>query len=209
MGWQYLSVTDETPNDLWIEIAALLEPPDILSLQSTCRALNQALYRKSVWAVALRQVCREHSLFLPTFPIEKMDTRQLFIAAMGPYRFKSLIESAGSFAAHAEDAPVLSPARGPFASHKVAVLPQTASYLIPGGRFLLTFDCEAFILWDLDLVGSAKDINRPQSQGMVCVFPPGTFGTFAGFETGYSSMDVSMREDSLRVVVSGGSGKVT
>ncbi|KAF5317267.1 hypothetical protein D9611_003491 [Ephemerocybe angulata] len=209
MGWQYLSVTEETPNDLWMEIAALLEPPDILALQCTCRALNQALYRKSVWAVALRQVCREHSLFLPTFPIDKMDTRQLFIAAMGPYRFRSLIESAGSFAAHADDAPVLSPAREPFASHKMTVIPQPASYLVPGGRFLLTFDCRAFILWDLGLVGSAKDINGP-ARGMIHTFPPGTF-VFVEFETDCISMGVSMRQDSLRVVVSGngGSGRVT
>ncbi|KAF6748723.1 hypothetical protein DFP72DRAFT_820041 [Ephemerocybe angulata] len=207
-SWQFLSVTDETPNDLWMEIAALLEPLDILALQSTCRALNQALYRKSVWAVALRQVCREHCLFLPTYPIEKMDTRQLFIAAMGPDRFKSLIEGAGSFAAHADDAPALNPAHGPFASHQVAVLGKRgASYLVPGGRFLLTFDCKALTLWDLGLVGSAKDINGPQPRGMAHVdFPP---GTFVEFETGYSLLDVAMRQDSLRVVVSGGSERVT
>ncbi|KAF5316989.1 hypothetical protein D9611_003484 [Ephemerocybe angulata] len=206
-SWQYLSDTDETTNDLWMEIAALLEPLDILALQSTCRALNQALYRKSVWAVALRQVCCEHSLFLPTFPIDTMDTRQLFIAAMGPYRFKSLIESAGSFASHADDAPALNPAHGPFTSHQVSVLPQRgASYLVPGGRFLLTFNCKALTLWDLGLVGSAKDIDGPQPRGMAHIdFPP---GTFVEFETGYSSMNVSMRQDSLRVVVSGGSGRV-
>ncbi|KAF6748707.1 hypothetical protein DFP72DRAFT_819918 [Ephemerocybe angulata] len=206
-GWQYLSVTDETPNDLWMEIAALLEPLDIRALQTTCRALNQALYRKAVWAVALRQVCREHSLFLPTFPIDKMDTRQLFQAAMGPYRFKSLIDGTGSFAGHAEDAPALSPARGPFALHNVPVLAGPgASYLVPGGRFFLTFDCKVLALWDFGLVGNVTHVSGPQPRRMAHVdFPP---GAFTGYESGHSFMEVFMCQDSLRVVVSGGSGRV-
>ncbi|KAF6748705.1 hypothetical protein DFP72DRAFT_766715, partial [Ephemerocybe angulata] len=137
------------PNDLWRWIAALLEPPDIIALQSTCRALNQVLHQKPVWAVALRHVCREYSLFLPTFPMDRMDTHQLLRAAMGPYRFKSLVENIGSFAGHADDAPALNPAHGPFALPQVEVLPQSgASYLVPGGRFFLTFDCTVLALWD-------------------------------------------------------------
>ncbi|KAF6748710.1 hypothetical protein DFP72DRAFT_819993 [Ephemerocybe angulata] len=199
-GWPYLSVTDATPNDLWVEIAGLLEPLDIRALQTTCRALNRALYRKPVWAVALRQVCREHSLFLPTFPIDKMDTRQLFRAAMGPYRFRSLIEGTGSFAGHAADAPALKPAHGPI-GHQVGV-PQTgASYLVPGGRFFLTFDCNVLALWDFGLVGS---VSQPRRMAHLD-FPP---GTFIGFEAGYVFMDVSMYQDSLRVVVAGGSRRV-
>ncbi|KAF6748709.1 hypothetical protein DFP72DRAFT_556430 [Ephemerocybe angulata] len=206
---RYLSVTDETPNDLWMEIAALLEPLDICSLQTTCRALNQALYRKPVWAVALRQVCREHCLFLPTFPIDEMDTHQLFRAAMGPYRFNSLIEGTGPFAGHADDAPTLSPAHGPFTMSIVigASSEWGTTYLVPGGRFFLTFDCKVLALWDLGFVGSVKSVSGPEPRRMAYVdFTP---GNFVVFEDGKGFMAVSMYQDSLRVVLFGGSGRIT
>ncbi|KAF6752205.1 hypothetical protein DFP72DRAFT_1070517 [Ephemerocybe angulata] len=112
-----------------------------------------------------------------------MDTRQLFRAAMGPYRFRSLIEATGSFAGHAADAPALKPAHGPI-GHQVGV-PQTgASYLVPGGRFFLTFDCNVLALWDFGLVGS---VSQPRRMAHLD-FPP---GTFIGFEAGLKAFEIS------------------
>ncbi|KAF6748720.1 hypothetical protein DFP72DRAFT_1074064 [Ephemerocybe angulata] len=197
---------EETPTDLWVEIAALLHPLDLLSLQSTCRALNQVLSQKHVWIAALRRTCREHSIFPPSYPTDEMDTGQVVRAALGPYRFQKLVDDNATFAGHADDAPDLFPERGPFpSSHGVPLARPGKSHLLSGGRFYLTFDCKSLVVWDLGFVGKQSGNGIEVREAAQLDFKPDTFksnsqGCFSVSQVG---------EDTLRVVVAGGVDKVT
>lgn len=203
--WQ-LSIVGDTPKDLWTEIATWLDPPDIVSLQKACRALNRSLYQKSVWITALRQMCRDHSLFFPSYPVDRMTLEHLQRAAMGPYRFKTLVERNATFAGHAEDAPDLNPAYDVRSSTEAAPMAKAGcSYLVPGGRFLFTFNCKELVLWDLGIVGSNQKVKAPLIRLAQVQFKA---GAFLGMTKGVLAVS-AVAEDKLRVAVAGGKGTVT
>ena len=56
----------------------------------TCKALQATTRRHVVWMAALRRVCLDNTLFLPSFPISDMSDLELENAAMAPRRWIEL-----------------------------------------------------------------------------------------------------------------------
>ncbi|KAF8800133.1 hypothetical protein BYT27DRAFT_7175825 [Phlegmacium glaucopus] len=151
----------DLPLDVQIHICELLHPSQILALRQTCKTVYEATLQRSVWIHALHHICRENSLFLPTFSIAAMSVAQLERAATAPLRWIALSSSKDR-----NNNEVLHP-RGirviedPFASTKNVQFQNarelrsfTSLYLVPGGRYLVTSsDCLG--LWDLASVSDS------------------------------------------------------
>ena len=162
----------DVPTDVWLEIIAHLQAPDVLSLQSvspslylpptdltneleqTCKLLHDALHEKSVWISVLQQGCSRDGVYFPSYPVAEMDIRRLQRAALAPYRLYRLVESCS---AHSSDPPQLNPVSNTLINLTTpSVEPATPSvhwqqvaFLVPGGRYLLTGGTFALYLWDL------------------------------------------------------------
>ncbi|TEB24783.1 hypothetical protein FA13DRAFT_1287121 [Coprinellus micaceus] len=83
----------DVPRDVWLEIVVHLEAPDVLSLQSSCKLLHDALREKPVWISVLQRGCVRDGVYFPSYPVTEMDVRRLERAALGPYRLYRLVES--------------------------------------------------------------------------------------------------------------------
>ncbi|KAH6905530.1 hypothetical protein BKA70DRAFT_1079550, partial [Coprinopsis sp. MPI-PUGE-AT-0042] len=70
--------------DIWYHIVALIDPPDILALRTTCSALLRICRQRSIWLKAARAMCHSHGLFLPSFPLEAMSVKELTRLALSP-----------------------------------------------------------------------------------------------------------------------------
>ncbi|KAF6752211.1 hypothetical protein DFP72DRAFT_457443 [Ephemerocybe angulata] len=214
-----LSTIEDTPSDVWYEIAALSYPPEIASLQSTCRALKGLLFQRQVWGAALKAMCRQNHLFEPSYPIQQMTVAAIQRCALGPYVFKRMVHRHSSVVARMESAQSLmkNPATKPVdvtARIKFRNQPKpdgsgTGVFLVPGGRFMVTFDGDALTLWDVGVAGGPP--TKP-SQVTQIAFPPGTFPMHGAdnpmANTAGPGISVRIRGDSLRVVIAYGRGTV-
>jgi hypothetical protein len=157
-----------TPLDLQITICIFLHPSDILALRrvchqstlnllvaqlktyycKTCKALELATRKRIVWATALRQVCHDNTLFLPSFPIPNMSDSELEWAAMAPRRW---IELCGTFQKQNSNVNKMLHPRSP------RIIKHAANYLelciVPGGRYLVSVGNDLSV-WDLGYVST-------------------------------------------------------
>ncbi|KAF5316996.1 hypothetical protein D9611_003488 [Ephemerocybe angulata] len=196
---QRLSIIDDTPSDVWYEIAMLSYPPEIASLQSTCRALKELLFQKQVWGAALKAMCRQNRLFLPSYPMERM-------SVMAIQSVVARMESAQSLMKTPATKPVGVTDRIKFRNRPI-LDSGTGVFLVPGGRFLVTFDGDALTLWDIGVAGGPP--TKP-SQVTQIAFPPGTFPMHRadGDKAAGPAVSVRMRGNDLRVVIAYGRGTV-
>ena len=118
-------------------------------LSKTCKALQAITRRRVVWMAALRRVCLDNTLFLPSFPISDMSDLELENAAMAPRRW---IELCGAFERqHLNDPGArLSP-------RATRIINTTEDYyiiadifIVPGGRYLVNSSpLDGISVWDL------------------------------------------------------------
>lgn len=224
---QHLSIVGDTPSDLWYEIARLSYPPEIASLQSTCRALRELLFQKSVWVAALKAMCRQNHLFLPSYPTEQMSLANIQRCALGPYIFKKLVQENSSVVARSKDEQLLANVNPDSKAVRTIAkvdfqkphgigdgMSSSASgiYLVPGGRFAVVFDGNSLALWDLGVAGVRP--NQQASRVAQVTFAPGTFPAVEEGEGGHGPliegprMSVRHRGDGLRIAVAWGRGTV-
>lgn len=139
------SAIREIPREVWYEILVDAELADVLSLQSTCTPLHDALHVRAVWIFILRSLCQRRYIFFPSYPIDEMDVVRVERAALGHSRFAHLLQDNSSLT---DDSPALRPMARSIVSLSE---PQDHEelYLVPGGRFLITASRHAVDLWDL------------------------------------------------------------
>jgi hypothetical protein len=101
---------------------------------------------RTVWAAALERVCEGHRIFRPTYPIEKMSMPDLEHAALAPYRVIRLLKAKNL------EVPVEPYQTRTFRCRQFDSKTQhhpRGIHLVPGGRFVFTYDIWYLQLWDL------------------------------------------------------------
>ncbi|KAF6752215.1 hypothetical protein DFP72DRAFT_905290 [Ephemerocybe angulata] len=212
--WRRISVTRDTPNELWFLIAGLLVPLDIISLQSTCRTLKELLHQRSVWIAALKAMCFRNSLFYPSYSPDTMSLAQIQQCALGPEAFKRRVSKKSSTIISTDSEKALShrpaqkrrgvePKQVPL--HYANQQRGSGLYLVPGGRFLVIFDSVVLALWDLGVAG-LPPLENPLLVAQTR-FRLGEFGINVAEHGPRISVRVT-KDDGLRVAVAWGKGIV-
>ncbi|KAF5342470.1 hypothetical protein D9611_001084 [Ephemerocybe angulata] len=146
----------DLPSDVWLEILSLLHYREFFSINRVCKVLHDLIDQRDIWVHALRGMCQQHAVFLPSYPIEDMDVRELQRAVTGPARFTALTRNHKSTTLD-EETPTL-----PFSSIFSLSLDTRSiwtdigsegMFLVPGGRFLITANDECLVLSDLGAAG--------------------------------------------------------
>ena len=161
--------------DVQISICMYLHPSDILTLRKvcrhhkfsllksvkyiikTCKALQPSTRQRVVWVAALHRVCLDNTLFLPSFPISDMSDLDIEKAAMGPRRW---IEFCVAFEKQHLNDPgaVLSPRSTRIINDSFATevdYGDTLFFIVPGGRYLVSFSSKDISVMDLGYSSSA------------------------------------------------------
>ncbi|KAF4583581.1 hypothetical protein EYR38_002335 [Pleurotus pulmonarius] len=155
------------PLDTLIQVLSFANPQDIIAIRKTCRALMIATCQRIVWINALRLICAQRGIFTRSFPVKDMSLVQLEHAATTPFRFTSLLRHSS----HSQQSPPSSAAQPVAIRLLQPRLPRDfvgdvgifeSSYLVPGGRFLLTRSSRNLLqVWDLGY--SADMMIKPES----------------------------------------------
>ena len=104
---------------------------------------------------ALRRVCLDNTLFLPSFPISDMSDLELEKAATAPRRW---IELCGAFEKQYLNDPgaILCPRATRIIDDSLAEYFNTGFFIVPGGRYLVGFSLtDGISVWDLGYTSSA------------------------------------------------------
>ena len=135
--------------DVQINICMFLHLSDILALRKV---------RRVVWMAALRRVCLDNALFLPSFPLSHMSDLELEKSAMAPPRW---VELCGAFK-QPED---LNQHGGILRPRATRIIDGSFGtevdygainfFLVPGGRYLLSYSCDVISVLDLGYTSSA------------------------------------------------------
>lgn len=101
-------------------------------------------------------MCLANGLFLPTFPLADMSLKELESAALAPYKWRSVAARAYP---HTQELPAHSHLFSPMASDSSATddgepgeeddYDLRSVFLVPGGRYLVTFAWRWIAVWDL------------------------------------------------------------
>ncbi|KAF8805721.1 hypothetical protein BYT27DRAFT_7103860 [Phlegmacium glaucopus] len=167
--------------DLQITICTFLRPSDILALRQTCKAFQLSTRQRIVWMDALRRVCLDNTLFLPSFPIPDMTVLELEHAAMAPRRWIELC------AAFQKQHPIDSGAK--LCSRTIRIIDNPLAaiaddpeiFIVPGGRYLVSDSSTGIFIWDLGytssadckLIASVEREVQSQNASMVQATPDG------------------------------------
>ncbi|KAF6743133.1 hypothetical protein DFP72DRAFT_1102080 [Ephemerocybe angulata] len=136
------------PIELHLMIIGYLGPIDIFHVQLTCTALNGLIEDSSehVWRHCLRRHIIRNDLFAPSFA-HLTTAAELRHAATAPLRFASAYrEAVASNSPISKTTKVLNFPANDMKDTKEDIMEM---YLIPGGRFLLTFKQTSMSLWDI------------------------------------------------------------
>lgn len=118
--------------------------------------MHHATSQMIVWIDALRQMCIENSVFRPTFPLADMTLAELEYATMAPFKWLAVAaRESDSPEALAGRSRFLSPVPSETDASESDEMPEEDDFdvrwlfLVPGGRFLITFSWRWIIVWDL------------------------------------------------------------
>ena len=123
------------------------------SIIKTCKALQAATRKRVVWVDALHRVCFDNALFLPSFPISEMSDRELEKAAMAPRRWVELYSAFKE--QHLYDHAAMLHPRGTRYINDLLAISSTETFIVPGGRYLVTSSCYTISVLDLGYTSSA------------------------------------------------------
>ena len=122
----------------------------------TCRALQSGTRKRVVWVAALRRVCFDNALFLPSFPISDMSDLEIENAAMRPRRWIELCSVYEKQILN-DPAGILRPRSTRIIDHLFATevdYEASTFFLVPGGRYLVIHSDNIFVL-DLGYTSTA------------------------------------------------------
>ncbi|KAF8812954.1 hypothetical protein BYT27DRAFT_7239602 [Phlegmacium glaucopus] len=140
------------PLDLQITICTFLYPSDILALRQTCKSFQLPTRQRFIWVDALRQVCLDNTLFLPSFPIPNMTVVELEHAAMAPRRW---IELCTAFENDDSGAKLCARTTRIINNPLAATARDCELFIVPGGRYLVGQSPKGVFVWDLGYTSSA------------------------------------------------------
>ncbi|KAF8156063.1 hypothetical protein B0H34DRAFT_519878 [Crassisporium funariophilum] len=163
----------DLPLDVLVVVINFLHPCDILDLRKVCRSLHCATSQRIVWLDAMNRMCMDNEVFRPTFPVSSMSILQLEYATTITRRWmtsacngsKKNAEGRWRRIRHTPITEVVHPdinEPGRFSS----------VYLVPGGRYLVSFAQRWLAVWDL---GAPLHFGYLQP---LAVEPIRFFGTF-------------------------------
>ena len=118
----------------------------------TCKTLQLATKQRTIWIGALRKICLDNTLFLPSFPIPNMSDLELEQAAMAPHRW---ITRCATFATRysVDSDAMLCPTTTRIIWDPMGGADsdeyRTGLFLVPGGRYLLIYSSQGMGVWDL------------------------------------------------------------
>ncbi|KAF9009919.1 hypothetical protein BDQ17DRAFT_1347142 [Cyathus striatus] len=138
------------PPDLFVHLVRYFDPQDILSIRRSCKSLQSATYERSIWVLFLLRICSSSSVFLPSFPMESMSSKELERAVLVPEKFTSLIKQQTLQQPGSLNPTMTRTIRSEYPVWKVL--------LVPGGRFLITFSPRLVSLWDLGVDKDGWDV---------------------------------------------------
>ncbi|RXW21460.1 hypothetical protein EST38_g4395 [Candolleomyces aberdarensis] len=155
-------IQNRIPDDIWKEIAVLLDAFDILSLSMVSRTPHNSLSNRGIWVELLKIMCRKYKLFLLSFAPDSMDIVELKRAVFGNCRWTHLIQRHSLPYKHLERGwKCVQPASRSRVGYSGRFI---AQFLVPGGRFLFvntSNDVEVYVkLWDLGSAGRPP-LERP------------------------------------------------
>ncbi|KAJ3516351.1 hypothetical protein NMY22_g14232 [Coprinellus aureogranulatus] len=133
------------PTELFLAIVRSLGPRDVLRLQSSSRSLRARLNHGVVWTTVLRNICKEQSIFYPSYPVKEMSVSRLQRACMTPLRFAQFLEQ-NAYCTRLE--PPVKPVTLTAIDIGEPVYSE-CHFLVPGGRFLIVAFPSALRLFDL------------------------------------------------------------
>ncbi|KAJ2926946.1 hypothetical protein H1R20_g10120, partial [Candolleomyces eurysporus] len=143
----------ELPSELQLSIIEHLNVCDIYHLQQTCKGLYSLIEEeaKSVWTRCLQRQCAMHRLFWPSYKNLSTAT-ELKNACTGMVRFLREMDHASA------PGTALLPRTTSLALPPGVMSPRRMCdiYLMPGGRFLLTFEFSWIFVWDLQSISDWK-----------------------------------------------------
>lgn len=120
--------------------------------------------QRTVWLQAARRMCRNHGLFLPSFPFETMSVQELTRLALSPFNFSRLVSTTSE-----GRLPEIQSRSFRLRLDRFHELSRPLSlHMLPGGRYLFTYHAESICLWDL---GYGRDLSKPYS--IACLHRPG------------------------------------
>ncbi|KAF9009910.1 hypothetical protein BDQ17DRAFT_1538472 [Cyathus striatus] len=140
------------PFELQRRILHFLSPTDIISIQKTCKRMNDVASERGLWINVLKDMCEENSAFRPTYPIEDMSMEELKLSATRPDRVLSFLGNS-----EPDKALVVLSSRSIDLSP--SLLPEIDQiFLVPGGRYLFVFSLNKIFLYDLLYGDSANPV---------------------------------------------------
>ena len=163
--------------DVQIGICMCLHPSDILSLRKvcphqkfsllesvkytiikTCKAFERITWQRVVWVAALRRVCFENTLFLPSFPISDMSVSEIEKAAMGPCRWIELCSTLEEQDLD-NNGVILRPRSTRIINDSFPTevdFDNNLHFLVPGGRYLVSYTPGSISVLDLGYASSTN-----------------------------------------------------
>ncbi|KAF8189559.1 hypothetical protein K438DRAFT_1936035, partial [Mycena galopus ATCC 62051] len=127
----------EFPQDVLMEVAKLLDVGDLLSFLSTCHAIRELQFEKSVWLGTLNWIKKVESRPLPLSTAESPETlsvSELQNIARQSHRLRSNLQS---------DKPRI------FHTRSLSVTPCLSFFCIPGTRLVVTHARGSVGCWDI------------------------------------------------------------
>ncbi|KAH6918158.1 hypothetical protein BKA70DRAFT_1214144 [Coprinopsis sp. MPI-PUGE-AT-0042] len=150
--------------DVWLIIAAFLQPYDLLALRKTCSFLYEVTQRRALWLAVARRMTQSHGLLSSSFPFQKLSLDELEHLALSPSRMEKLILSTSSSDRNPTARPVQTRCMSLCRNHSGDELDMEVDdlHLLPGGRFLLTHHTgDGIYLWDLGHNAAVPPRMRP------------------------------------------------
>ncbi|KAF6748203.1 hypothetical protein DFP72DRAFT_578589 [Ephemerocybe angulata] len=116
----------------------------------TCRTLHELYTSRSVWTLALREICIRDALFFPSYPVDKMSVKQLMRACLAPDLWNERVRAGPG---------LKDPGVQTLSSELLESDPFEGAqrdsynrvYFVPGGRYLIDHAGGSLRLWDLGL----------------------------------------------------------
>lgn len=137
--------------DLLLHIFNFMDLGSIVALRKTSKLFCCVTSQRIIWVDLLRRVCSDNSVFRPTFPIDQMCVTDLERAVFAPTRWLDHVMR-NNMKARGCCARTITPSENPYFQ---------GVYLVPGGRFLITFSEADLCVWDLGYSSSTILKNTP------------------------------------------------
>ncbi|PPQ83309.1 hypothetical protein CVT24_001166 [Panaeolus cyanescens] len=120
----------DIPSDIIIQIFALLDLQDLISLRKTCKKFSSLSYEKTLWLQQVDKLYTENLLFPSSIPLYSLSSSLLEDIATRPVRWEKLVLQQEE----------ITPLRTRIISTPLAFRENAFhSFLVPGGRFLFAY----------------------------------------------------------------------